>query len=317
VNKIIATTNKENFDIDGLSSALALGDLLKMENKEVEVVLEGKPDHSVTESLKNEEFRYTEKFSEPNENVDFAIVDTSNPVRFPHFVDIGKVVELYDHRAGFEKIWKNRIGKKARIEKVGACATLIWEEYKKRGFAKKITSLNAGLMAAAIVSNTLNFRASITTERDRTAFRDLKSFAGFENDWIEKYFTERESAIYKNIEAAIKGDAFVQEIPNSGIRIAIGQMELWRGKDFIKGHEKEIIKAMSSFKTSDWFFTLPSISEGKNYLYAGSKEIEAMLENTLGIKFADRFGSTSRLWLRKEMLEKILSPRQSGERSPG
>src|SRR3989344_4504224 len=54
-----------------------------------------------------------------------------------------------------------------KTEMVGACATLIWEEYVKRKKSNEISEMSGNLLSTAIISNTLNFNAMVTTDRDK------------------------------------------------------------------------------------------------------------------------------------------------------
>jgi len=91
----------------------------------------------------------------------------------------------------------------------------------------------------------------------------------------------------------------------AGKEIVIGQLEFWNSKKFIEGHFKEIQETLESYGKEKWFMTSPSISEGKNYLFTKNLEIKSLLEKKIGAKFNGDIGITDRLWLRKEILQKI------------
>lgn len=96
----------------------------------------------------------------------------------PHIIEkiapLDKVTEIFDHHFGFETYWKDKLGEKAKIEPIGAAATLIWEEYKKRGFENSISHESATLLAYAIISNTVHFLFDMTSERDKIALKELR-----------------------------------------------------------------------------------------------------------------------------------------------
>ena len=89
---------------------------------------------------------------------------------------------------------------------VGSCATLIWEEFGKRNLSGSISATSANLLYTAIVSNTLNFKASVTTRRDREAYKQLQKFTNLPKNWIEKYFEEQDSDKLNNVYDAIVND---------------------------------------------------------------------------------------------------------------
>ena len=304
MGKIIITSGKKFIDVDSLSCALALRDLLILEGKKAETVLVGELNHSVTDNIRKMGMDFLSKFTD-NENEDLILVDVSEPNQLPESVDLKKVIEIYDHHVGFEKFWQEKIGDKAKIESVGACATLIWEEYKKRGMKDKIDSKNVNLLMMAIVSNTLNFKASITSQRDEMAFAELKKHAEISEEQIKGYFLEQERSIEDDVKKSIINDTKVQNIFGTDIYLVIGQIELWDGKDFVKKYLEEIEEVLVGFSNPNYFMTVPSISEGKNYFYTKSETVKVLLKRAVDAKFDGNIGSTPKLWLRKEILEKM------------
>lgn len=83
---------------------------------------------------------------------------------------------------------------------------------------------------------------------------------------------------------------------------------MWESKKFVEENITEAIKALESFGSEYWFFTSPSISEGKNYLYAKNKKTQRLLESLLGVTFVDNQAVTSKLILRKE-IKKLIKER--------
>lgn len=295
--KIVVTSGKRYIDIDGLACLIAYTEI--PQEKAIAVVA-APLNKSITQTIKKWPINYVA--SVQGEDLEFVIVDVSEFPQFPPFVKKEKIIEIYDHHFGFEKEWQY-LGKKAKIEPVGACATIIWEEFKKRNPEKKISTLSANLLYAAISSNTLNFQASITTERDKKAFEELKAFINLPENWIAKYYQELEVDIYLNPEEAIINDTKIQTI--KGTICAIGQIELWNSKPFITEHAQEIETALKSFDTELWFLTSPSIGEGRNYIFTKSETMKNYLRNVMGITFEGNIGITPKLWLRKEILKLI------------
>ena len=109
--------------------------------------------------------------------------------------------------------------------------------------------------------------------------------------------------MFNNIQNAIKQDTRVQNFQKLKKDLVIGQMEMWDSKNFVDNYQEDISQALSSFEINDWFMTAPSISEGKNYLYSESEYVIELLEKTIDAKFVKNFGTTSKLWLRKEIMK--------------
>ena len=303
MGRIIVTSGKPFIDIDGLACIVAYTELLQKEGKKALAVTTSKLNVSVTDTVRNWQFILDNKFE--GTETKFAIVDVSDPEKFDDLVAAERVIEIYDHHFGFEKYWQEKLEKNSHIEKIGACATLIWEEFKKRNQDKKISEVSANFLYTAILSNTLNFKASVTDQRDLQAFNELKKYISLPENWTEQYFTEQEKYIYKNPKKAIESE--IKEFPflKSKDLLVIGQMELWDSHKFITKYQKQIENTLMSFGSIHWFMTSPSISEGKNYLFSKNPEIKKLLEKIIDAKFDGDIGTTNKLWLRKEILAKI------------
>lgn len=305
MKKICVTCSTYTNDVDALSCTIAYTNLLRLEGKDATSYIQEEPNSSVTEEIKG--WGFTCESKPISEDVSYVVVDASYPEQFPDFVKTEKIVEIYDHHSGFEKYWKEQIGDGSKIELIGACATLIWEEYKKRGYADKISQTDARLLYAAIISNTLNFKAKITSPRDVTAFKELSPLVDLPKTWIEKYFIDQEDIIYKNPREAIINDIKIIEFPNLKMKITIGQMELWDAKKFVTDYRHLIKEVLDEFDHNQWFFNSPCISKGKNYVYSENEDVRKILEKNFGIKFMDGIGETKELILRKEIVRDLQS----------
>lgn len=300
MSQLIVTTGKRYSDIDGLACVIGYQEV-PTEQKPL-VVIVGPLNNSISLTIRKWPMDY--KTSLPAGDYEFVVTDISEFNEFPVFVKKEKMVEIYDHHFGFEKTWQDLLGAKAKIEPVGACATLIWEEFTKRNPGKKMSWVAANLLYTAIVSNTLNFQASITTERDKDAFLAIRPFTDLPKDWISVYYQEQEVNVYANAEMAVVNDTKIQYV--KGIRCAVGQIELWNSRDFVKEFKDTIEAVLRSFEAENWFFVSPSIGEGRTYIYTKSESIKNLLRSSLQVDFfGSDIGATKKPWLRKEILKKI------------
>lgn len=300
---IIITTGAPYADIDSIACAFAYKDLLTAKKIKSEIVFSGPINASVPKSVMDWGVKVKNKLSTEKNNI-FVIVDISEKIKFPKFVDEDKIQAIYDHRLMFRDEW---VGKNidVKIEEVGACATLIWEEIRSQGLEGSISILSAKLTYTAIFSNTLNFKAGVTTDRDKKAFDAVQKICKLDPRWIEDYYKGTEEEIYLNPKKAILNDTKVVDLSKSS-KIVVGQMELWNSRDFIEKNKKIIKEVLSELDQTEWFMTAPSISEGKNYIYTENEEIKKILEDIIGAKFQGDVGVTDKLWLRKEILKKLL-----------
>ncbi len=300
----LITAGEKYTDIDALACAFAYDELLKLKGEASEVVLPGVLNHSVTEHVRILLPEIT-RLRPLGEGDSIVLVDVSDPNEIAHFATAEKVSEVFDHHSGFEDFWKEKIGSQSHIEMIGACATLIWEEWKKSKFENMISSTSAKLLAYAIVSNTLNFSVDITSDRDIFAFREILQFANVPKDWIKEYFEAQEKTLYSNVVETIKNDTKVFTFSFLDAPLTFGQLELWDGSSFLKNNLEAIEKALSSFGTQYQMMSIPSISEGKNYIYTKDEKIQKYLEQILGITFRDNSAQTTSLLLRKQILKKL------------
>jgi len=300
----VVTTGYRFTDVDSLACAIAYQELLELEGKKSIVFLPGVLNNSITSKIDSWDFKY-QKSLKPGV-YEFVMVDISESDYFANEVVLDDITEVYDHHFGFEDYWKNRAGVKSKIEKVGACATLIWEEYKERGKDRNISTVCANLLLTAIVSNSLNFKSSVTTERDKKAYEELLAYSNLPNNWIEIYFEDQERGLYQDIKEALVNDTKVRDFEHIGFKLVIAQLELWNSSEFVMNYKKDIRLALETFSSDHWFLTSPSISEGRNYFYTESNKVKDLLEKSLEVKFRGDIGTNDKLILRKEILKILM-----------
>ena len=280
-NKTVITAGKKYVDIDGLACAVAYAELINGI-----AVLNDDLNVTVPPSVREWGFYFERKCPLGVEK--FVIVDVSDPGHFPDFVEKGKIAEVWDHRSGFEDYW----GAVGHIEKVGACATQIFELFKDKG----LSAVTANLLYTAIFANTLCFKANVTTERDKRAFEKLKAYISLPDNWVEAYYHEVEAGMLSDFEWALACD--VKEFG----RNAIAQLELWEAQKIIdRGDFNDTVEKVLG-KYNHWLLTMPSISEGRNYLFTNSLRAKEQLEKAVGAVFSGNAGATNKLYMRKELM---------------
>ena len=301
MQKYVVTSGQKFTDIDALACAVAYAEFLNRQGKESEVVLPGIFNASITQTVRDWDLSYRTTPSQLDAL--FVIVDVSDPEQIATCAKNKNIVEVFDHHSGFENFWQKRLGGESHIEFIGACATLIWEEYRKRDM--EISLLSSNLLSVAIVSNTLNFGAQITHQRDHDAFRELQELHPLSLEWIEKYFLDQEKDINADVAHAISNDTKVITDLNLKDSLVIGQLELWDGKGFLYKNTGLIKETLMKHGSPYWFMTIPSLKETKNYIYTENPSVQVMLSEALGVVFQENIGVTDKLWLRKEILKKL------------
>lgn len=299
----IVTVGEVFTDIDAVACVIAYVELLRLEGKTAEAFLPGTLNNSVTRSIREWGLDYLTTPSTPD--AEYVVMDVSDPKYIATAATTGTIAEVYDHHPGFEAYWQERLGERSHIEPIGACATLVWEAFEKRGKANEISLVSARLLAAAILSNTLNFGAVITHERDHRAFQTLWKRSDLPDTWIAAYFAEQEAAVTGNVTQAIIDDTKVFTIDTVPFPFTIGQLELWDGSSFLKRESPTVKAALETFGHPHWIMSIPSLSELRNHFYCENTELKAVFERGLGLKFEGDYATSDRLWLRKEILKEF------------
>ncbi len=295
--KIIVTAGEKYNDIDALACSIAYQKLLELRGMSSEVVLTGPLNESVSASVKSLNFSFYTSFDGNLDDYQYVLVDISD------HTNISNLVEVYDHRWGFENYWKTRPDVKTLIDTVGSCATLIWEKYKDYNLQNQIDNVSANLLYTAIISNTLNLKAQITNKRDLLAVEELKSFIDLPKNWVMIYFNEVTAQILADPINAIKNDTKVG--PINGIDFYIMQVELWNSQEFINNHNELVLGLLKSAACDNSFLTSPSISEGINYIITLNEDVKTLLSAKIDATFVGNLGKTDKLWLRKEIIREL------------
>lgn len=300
---VIVTTGQAFADIDAVACVIAYAELLRIEGRTAEAYFPGALNNSVTPTIRAWGLDYS---TEPSTTeAEFVVMDVSEPQYIAYAATAGTIAEVYDHHPGFEAYWQEQIGERSHIEPIGACATLVWEEFEKRGKADDISLLSARLLAVAILSNTLNFGAVITDERDRRAFETLWKRSELPDTWIAAYFAEQEEQVRRDVVQAIIDDTKVLSVPTVRYPFVVGQLELWAGEAFLHEESANVKRALESFGHERWIMSVPSLSERRNHFYTENAEVRELFTRGLGATFDGPYGTADRLWLRKEILKEF------------
>lgn len=281
------TSGSAYTDIDAFACAIGYAELCGCD-----AVLPGKFNSTIPKCVRDLGFKYLTDFTAKHDK--FVIVDMSDPRYLPECVKIDQVEKVYDHHHGFASFWQQ----KGVIESVGACATVIFELFKNGNVSGK----TANLLYTAIFANTLNFKAKVTTERDLIAAERLKSSIELPDCWIERYYNEVEEAVLSDFEKAVTSDMKI--LPNGWV---IAQIELYDAKKLLENDDfmKTLKRCMDGH--DHWLLTIPSISEGVNYLTSNSNEVRNKLKNKMGASWNGKNGKFDNIYLRKEIIHTIFN----------
>jgi len=295
---VVVTAGSRYMDIDAYACCIAYAKLLNLLNIHAKAVSTAELNHTVPYSLRKLSVKLEDY--QIQENDEYVIVDVSNPEYFDKFVKEAKVIKIIDHHTGFEEYWIEKINKNANIEFIGAAATLVFEEYEKNNMQNNINGDIARLLMAAILDNTLNFTAEVTSIRDRRAYQKLQEIVK-EEQFERKYFDECQQNIEQDIEGAIKKDTKIHKI-SAYLPNLILQLNVWN-KDFMVSNMDKIIEILEKMD-SEWMINLICLQDKKSYIIAEKEDIKIKLEKLLNSKFDDRIMTLNNVILRKEIIKK-------------
>lgn len=304
----IVTSGFKFVDVDAFACICAYKEFLVLRGDQAEAVITSTLNASITPRYRSLNFYQKDLGSlGGGESVRFVLLDVSDPEYFETFVDREKVSDVIDHHPGYEVYWRERIGSRAVIEPIGAAATLVYRKYKETGLLEKMTSLSAELLAVAILSNTLNFRARITTQEDKGAYAHLKTLFGASDDFEERYLSDVQVGIERDIMRALEYDG--KSLDPS---LFIGQIEVWDGEDFYRRFEGDIHAFLQKKENTATFMNVIGLRDGQNHIVFRDKtSLEYLRAYFPEFAYdADRFVAiTPEVILRKEILARIYEKR--------
>ena len=253
---IAVTSGKKYIDIDGYASMIAARELYKALGEDAYAVSSAKLNQSVPPLIQDLNYKLDEVAI--SDDVKYVLLDISNP----DFCDapLENVIEVIDHHVGFENFWQER-GVKTQIEFIGSVCTIIYERIVAAGKQTIIDENLAKLLIAGILDNTLNLRSSITTNRDKKAYEELKVAAHLSDDWSKEYFSACDEEKAKDYKTAILDDLKNENAAPSFPSI-FGQMIL---EDPNRINYEMIADALSGY--NEWVMNIISLSDGKSYFY--------------------------------------------------
>jgi inorganic pyrophosphatase/exopolyphosphatase len=297
-------------DIDVLACAAAYKQYLQLHGHCAHALITGPWNQTIPSSIRQWQLDVEKEFPYRGRACKFILVDISDPRYVDSFVDLDAVEEVFDHHYGYENYWKEKIGDRANIEKVGACATLIWEKFKTAKIEDKITSTHANLLYTAVIANTLDFKSTVTHERDRVAAEELRSCISLPADWKERYYTEIEAEFLQNSLKNLLEDT--KSITLFNTRFNFGQIELTNAQNFLQNSMSSLemldLRVDCENKKEQWIVNIVSIEEGCSYLYSNCLELLELLKRITSARIVDgkNLLATQRLWLRKELLKEMM-----------
>jgi manganese-dependent inorganic pyrophosphatase len=296
----IAVTSYENPDVDGTACAYAYVELLRKKGKNAKLVIFGVPHREAQFVIKKFGIQLGRKMGVLGNSDSVILVDASDLKGISNDIDKDKVIEIIDHReVNQADLFKNA---KVQIEMVGAAATLIAEEFMKDNIEPSRES--ACLMCSAIMSNTLNFKANVTTGRDRKAFDWLNRIAKLPEGYVKEMFGYKSDFGDKRIDEIMMDNFSSPKI--GGKKFVIPQLEVIELDKLLErelGGIKNFLSRIKEKTGLDYaFLTSIDLDDGFNKFVAVDEKTKSLLERALGINFEGDVAKRDGVLLRKEII---------------
>ncbi len=292
-------TSYKNPDVDGVGCGYAYSEFLRNKGIEAQAGFFGEIHREAQFVVDKFNIKIDQAEELINDCEDIILVDASEVLRVPEKIKPEQVIEIIDHRKS-EDIDKFTRAK-AQIELVGSCATLIAEKFKKGDM--DISKEAAALLYSAIISNTLNFKCSLTTERDEKMADWLKSKIELPEDYVRQMFLHK-SKFTQPLKEILIGDFKDFEI--NGEKIGIAQLEIIDLDDFIKENlqkVKELLSEIQKEKEVKYIFlTCVDLEKGFNVFITDDVETQNILEKVFKAKFKESAAKKTGIIMRKEIV---------------
>jgi manganese-dependent inorganic pyrophosphatase len=297
-------TSYTNPDLDGVACTYAYTELLAQQGQSATIYLSGLPHIEARFVLHYLALQIPTPSLQLNE-VECILVDASSPNALPIELRTDQVVEIIDHRsaeslASFERAT-------AQVELVGAAATLITERFRVNNCLPSQSS--ATLLYTAIVSNTLNFKAFVTTTRDHTAAAWLQSLYPIAPDLVPQMFEVKSDLAGPKLEEALSNET--ARLTLKGRTVLMVQTEMVGVEALLATRFSELISYFESIvKNSDpslAFMTFLDLEKGTTTFISTHSPSITILGELLQITFQNNRAERPGLLLRKEIIPQVLA----------
>jgi manganese-dependent inorganic pyrophosphatase len=300
---MIIVTPKINPDLDGYACAYAYAEFLNKQGNEAIGICSGEPQREViflNRYFNLEPLAYDKASLEESSRI--ILVDASRLQGMPEGTRLEKIGEIIDHRDSpdVQELFPNA---DIQIEKVGAAATLVAERFRNKNI--DISRESAILLYCAIASNTLNFQANVTTQRDRDICQWLESITDIPKNLISEMFTFKSDFTDDTFKKTIIGD--FKEIALGDKLLGVGQLEVVGLNNILGSREQQIItilEEMKNNKNTDFIFlSAVDLDNGLNIFITNHEPTKELLGSVLNISFGDKnMAQKNGVILRKELI---------------
>lgn len=229
-------------------------------------------------------------------NTKVIILDASDLRGISNKINPEQVVEIIDHRKIHSA--SSFPNAKVQIELVGSAATLIAEKFYTDKI--EISSKSAALLYSAIISNTVNFQANVTTERDKIMAKWLLTKFSLPDNYIQNMFADK-SHFVKPLKETIEDDFALFVFSNK--QLGIAQLEIVAVEKFIENNRQELALSLQQIKQEkslDYIFlTAIDIIQATNTFFVIDSDSQQLVSKAINVVFNDNVANRKGIMMRK------------------
>ena len=182
--------------------------------------LAGQPNKEALYVLNKFGIEKSEVITNFEEADNIVLIDTNNADELLPGYENAEIVEIVDHH----KLFGNLITSSPitiSMEPVACVATIIWDKIKQVNDSN-IPIEMAGLLLAAIISDTLKFTSPTTTEKDRIAVKELSEISKIDiGDLANEMFEAKSDLSGMTADDILHVDSKVFEFGDKKLRISV------------------------------------------------------------------------------------------------
>lgn len=301
MDKIVVTY--KNADLDCVASAYAYAEYLNKTGSSASYYVNGIVQDEVNIVCNIFNILLTNKIKEIGDE-EIIVVDT-NTLSSVDYVKPQNIVEFIDHHpdSGDIKLCENAV---LKLYEIGAICTIIAEMFKNNNI--DISRNSAILLYYGIISNTVNLKSKVTTERDINILGWLKKQCNeIDDSLIARIFEEKSKFDIQYLRRYMEVE---EKFILNNEEMIIGQLEITNSLEFFNKYkqniDKIILDVFNDYKVKYVFINIVDILNGYHLIYATDKISISYLEKMLNIHFVNGIYKEDSLVLRKE-IKKIIS----------
>jgi manganese-dependent inorganic pyrophosphatase len=267
-------------DTDSVTAAIAFAELMKAKGEDYIPCMQGGANPETEVVLERFGMAMPEVMTDAT-GKQVALVDHSDLAQAPDNLSDGEVVAIVDHHKIGDVTTNNPILFCAMP--VGCTGTVLKIMYDMEGVA--VQPKVAGIMLAAILSDTVNFKSPTCTDADKKAVAELKAIAGVDDtDALFMDMLKAKSAVV-GVPPMDLLDRDYKDFDMNGKKIGVGQLEL-ATLDQVAPMRDDLYKVMEEKKAGGRHTVLlmltDVVKEGTDLMVV-SDDL-AMIENAFGAK---------------------------------